>query len=38
MRWFKCDLCNGRVFTVIKGSKGYRFCPNCGAKMEGEPE
>lgn len=35
-RWYKCTSCNERVFTAVKGSKGYRFCPNCGAKMDGK--
>ena len=35
-RWYKCTSCNERVFTAVKGSKGYRFCPNCGARMDGE--
>jgi DNA-directed RNA polymerase subunit RPC12/RpoP len=34
MRWYKCSSCNERVFTALKGSKGYRFCPDCGAHME----
>ena len=35
-RWYKCASCNELVFTAVKGSKGYRFCPNCGARMDGE--
>ena len=38
MRWYKCTSCNERVFTAVKGSKGYRFCPNCGAKMDKEAQ
>jgi hypothetical protein len=34
-RWYKCTSCNERVFTAVKGSKGYRFCPNCEADMRG---
>ena len=28
-----CSVCNGRVYE-----KGFNYCPNCGAKMDGGNE
>lgn len=31
---FRCSVC-GEHYPSITGYMRYRFCPNCGAKMEG---
>ena len=28
---FKCSACDHRIYE-----RGYNYCPNCGAKMDGE--
>lgn len=30
-----CSVCGERV-PIYSGSKKYKICPNCGAKMDGE--
>lgn len=32
---FHCKFC-GTTFTVTQGENNMNFCPNCGARMEGE--
>ena len=34
---FNCKLC-GATFIVTQGEDNMNYCPNCGAKMEGESE
>ncbi len=34
-RAFKCSACN-YVLGIYHNSEFYRYCPSCGAKMEGE--
>lgn len=29
--WYKCSECEEKIFGSY-----YKYCPNCGAKMEGE--
>lgn len=31
-----CPKCNG-VFERLTGRKIFSYCPNCGAKMDGDP-
>lgn len=35
-RWVKCSLCG--YSTTDRFSKEYKYCPNCGAKMEEESD
>ena len=32
---FNCNLCD-KVFWVADGHRNMNYCPNCGAKMDGE--
>ena len=32
---FHCNFC-GTTFIVIQGENNMNYCPNCGARMEGE--
>lgn len=35
---YECTAC-GEAFVLIEGTpitNGYKFCPNCGARMDGE--
>ena len=34
--WFRCSRCGRTVPDVRNG--GWDYCPNCGAKMEGDAE
>lgn len=34
-KMYKCSEC-GFARNVIKYSEHYKFCPNCGARMDGE--
>lgn len=33
---FECDCCGGKVYGTEEPYEEYKYCPNCGAKMEGE--
>lgn len=33
-----CSLCGKRFCDIINSVTLYRFCPNCGAKMDGEED
>ena len=36
-RLFQCNLCGGLTYTHgLATRKPYDFCPNCGARMDGE--
>lgn len=35
---WECDRCGGLVYSTIAPYEEYKFCPNCGAKMEGVEE
>lgn len=33
--WYQCSNCR-QHYQVIQGSMYYNYCPNCGAKMDGD--
>lgn len=33
--WYRCEVCGGHYPSIADNMK-YKYCPNCGAKMEGE--
>lgn len=35
---FECDCCGGKVYGTEEPYEEYKYCPNCGAKMEGDKE
>ena len=36
---FQCSICSWGCYDTYTGDTGtYNFCPNCGAKMDGEKE
>lgn len=35
---FMCTECNFKTFAVEGHMSQYRYCPNCGARMDGESD
>jgi hypothetical protein len=36
---FECSLCGWECFDTVPGDTDtYQYCPNCGAKMQGEKD
>lgn len=35
---FMCSICGGWIGVIEGGLCDFNYCPNCGAKMEGETE
>lgn len=33
---FECSICHWSCFDTYCGDGDYNYCPNCGAKMDGE--
>ena len=33
---FMCSLCGGWIGVIEGGDCDFNYCPNCGAKMDGE--
>lgn len=33
-----CSICGWKMNTDIHVNLGYNYCPNCGARMEGEED
>lgn len=41
MKYYRCSSCNGEIVDasgLAEISKKYKFCPNCGARMDGGEE
>ena len=35
---WECNKCGGQVYGTNAPYEEYKFCPNCGARMDGEQE
>jgi len=34
---FECSVCHWSCSDTLYGDSPYRYCPNCGARMDGGP-